>query len=58
MYQHSQNVRVAKTVYVNGTIRNEKDFVLGGSTAINDIVWIDDDDTGKWLVLKIDKYMI
>ena len=47
-----QNVRVAKTVDVNGTIRNEKDFALGGSTAINDIVWIDDDDTGKWLVLK------
>ena len=43
---------MAKTVDVNGTIRNEKDFALGGSTAINDIVWIDDDDTGKWLVLK------
>ena len=47
-----QNVRVARTRDVNATIKNEKDFALGGSTKVNDIVWIDDDDTGKWLVLK------
>lgn len=47
-----QNVRVSKTKNVNDTITDPLQFAQQGSDIAKGIVWIDDDDTGKWLVLK------
>lgn len=47
------NYRLQNIPQANDIIKGSKKFNLGNEpTEYNDTIWVDDDDTGKWLVLK------
>ena len=48
-----QNVRLKKLADGNATIKLEgpRTFAIGSENLDTDRIWVDDDDTGKWLVL-------
>ncbi len=47
-----KNTRLARLSEANSLIDSAKRFDIDNNSVASDIIWVDDDDTGKWIVLE------